>query len=177
MRRFVSSAERVGKYLVQLATRLSQPVSPSGSSARRRQCIARLQHGSATGHIAQPMSNGADLILYRGNASNMKVAQRPRRTARFRRYELVSVCGIWAQSKTAHIREGVLALKYGWKAQCGWSIGQKTFVSIAREGNPYQRRILSRSSASSRRYASLHTLLHNLLSHQRWVTMPKGPRQ
>ena len=31
MRRFVSSAERVGKYLVQLATRLSQPVSPSGN--------------------------------------------------------------------------------------------------------------------------------------------------
>jgi hypothetical protein len=29
------------------------------------------------------------------NASNMKVAQKPRRTARFRRYELVSVCGIW----------------------------------------------------------------------------------
>ena len=29
------------------------------------------------------------------NASNMKVAQKPRRTARFRRYELISVCGIW----------------------------------------------------------------------------------
>ena len=49
MRRFVSSAERVGKYLVQLATRLSQPVSPSGSSARRRQCIARLQATSPRG--------------------------------------------------------------------------------------------------------------------------------
>src|SRR3954469_15006136 len=30
------------------------------------------------------------------NASNMKVAQKPRGTARFRRYELVSVCGISA---------------------------------------------------------------------------------
>jgi hypothetical protein len=29
------------------------------------------------------------------NASHMKVAQKPRGTARFRRYELVSVCGIW----------------------------------------------------------------------------------
>ena len=28
------------------------------------------------------------------NASHMKVAQKPRGTARFRRYELVSVCGI-----------------------------------------------------------------------------------
>jgi len=29
------------------------------------------------------------------NASHMKVAQKPRGTARFLRYELVSVCGIW----------------------------------------------------------------------------------
>jgi len=29
------------------------------------------------------------------NASHMEVAQQPRGTARFRRYELVSVCGIW----------------------------------------------------------------------------------
>jgi hypothetical protein len=28
-------------------------------------------------------------------ASHMKVAQKPRGTARFRRYELLSVCGIW----------------------------------------------------------------------------------
>jgi hypothetical protein len=29
------------------------------------------------------------------NASHMKIAQKPRGTARFRRYERVSVCGIW----------------------------------------------------------------------------------
>ena len=45
---------------------------------------------------------GADLlrnakvrILSVSNASHMKVAQKPRGIARFRRYELVSVCGIW----------------------------------------------------------------------------------
>jgi hypothetical protein len=42
---------------------------------------------------------------------------------------------------------------------------------------PYRRRILSRPSASSRRYAPLHVLLQNLLPHQRCVTMPKRPPQ
>jgi hypothetical protein len=42
---------------------------------------------------------------------------------------------------------------------------------------PNQRRIVSRSSVTSRRYASLHVLLQNLLPHQRCVTMPKRPPQ
>jgi len=37
--------------------------------------------------------------------------------------------------------------------------------------------IVSRSSVTSRRYASLHVLLQNLLPHQRCVTMPKHPPQ
>jgi hypothetical protein len=37
--------------------------------------------------------------------------------------------------------------------------------------------MLSRPSASSRRYASLHVRLQNLLRHQRCVTMPKRPPQ
>jgi len=42
---------------------------------------------------------------------------------------------------------------------------------------PYECRSLVRSSAVSRRYASLHLLLQNLLPHQRYVTIPKRPPQ
>jgi hypothetical protein len=58
-----------------------------------------------------------------------------------------------------------------------WACGGDKFERSHREAKPYQRRILSRSSASSRRYACLHVLLQNLLPHQRCVTMPKRPPQ
>jgi hypothetical protein len=48
---------------------------------------------------------------------------------------------------------------------------------LAQLVSPNQRRIVSRSSVTSRRYASLHVLLQNLLPHQRCVTMPKRPPQ
>jgi hypothetical protein len=43
--------------------------------------------------------------------------------------------------------------------------------------NPHKRWIVSRSSMISRRYASLHLRLQNLLPHQRCVTIPNGPPQ
>src|SRR6202050_6006 len=41
---------------------------------------------------------------------------------------------------------------------------------LAQPVSPHQRRIVSRSSVTSRRYAPLHVLLQNLLPHQRCVT-------
>jgi hypothetical protein len=43
--------------------------------------------------------------------------------------------------------------------------------------NPHKRWTVSRSSLISRRYASLHLRLQNLLPHQRCVTIPNGPPQ
>jgi hypothetical protein len=43
--------------------------------------------------------------------------------------------------------------------------------------NPHKRWTVSRSSMISRRYASLHLRLQNLLPHQRCVTIPNGPPQ
>jgi hypothetical protein len=43
--------------------------------------------------------------------------------------------------------------------------------------NPHQRWTVSRSSMISRRNASLHLRLQNLLPHQRCVTIPNGPPQ
>ena len=43
--------------------------------------------------------------------------------------------------------------------------------------NPHKRRTVSRSSLISRRYASLHLRLQNLLPHQRCVTIPNDPPQ
>jgi hypothetical protein len=43
--------------------------------------------------------------------------------------------------------------------------------------NPHKRWTVSRSSLISRRYASLHLRLQNLLPHQRCVTIPNDPPQ
>jgi hypothetical protein len=43
--------------------------------------------------------------------------------------------------------------------------------------NPHMRWTVSRSSLISRRYASLHLRLQNLLPHQRCVTIPNDPPQ
>jgi hypothetical protein len=49
--------------------------------------------GRRRGADLTPKCKGSNPL--HSNASHMKVAQKPRGIARFRRYELVSVCGIW----------------------------------------------------------------------------------
>jgi hypothetical protein len=51
-------------------------------------------------------------------------------------------------------------------ARC-WPSYRSTHKRIGRNRNPYRRRILSPAGARSRRYASLHLILQNLLLHQR----------
>jgi len=56
-------------------------------------------------------------------------------------------------------------------------VGHACRVREITPSNPHKRWTVSRSSMISRRYASLHLRLQNLLPHQRCVTIPNDPPQ
>jgi hypothetical protein len=56
-------------------------------------------------------------------------------------------------------------------------LGHACRVREITPSSPHKRWTVSRSSMISRRYASLHLRLQNLLPHQRCVTIPNGPPQ
>ena len=107
------------------------------------------------------------------NASHMKIAQKPRGTARFRRYERVSVCGIWQWRRHSCLlsQRALFGVSFLMCALCpfGWQMGIRDHPISPR--SPWQNPYVERLIGTIRRDCLDHVLIFGERHLRRVLTL------